>query len=203
MTHPRSKHDHAPEKRCCLCGQPIATSPSDPVALRVPLEAGSTGDAPLYCHSACLTETQAERADYVIPTFHDLSRGQAAQALLAAIVESSDDAIISKTLEGVITSWNRGAERLFGYTAEEAIGRTITLIIPRDMQSEEAVILSRLRRGERIEHYETVRCAQDGRVIPISLSISPVRDATGRIIGASKVARDITDQKESQRRLEE
>src|SRR2546421_10372873 len=203
MTHPRSKHDHAPEKRCCLCGQPIATSPSDPVALRVPLEAGSNSDEPLYCHSACLTETQAERADYVIPTFHDLSRGQAAQALLAAIVESSDDAIISKTLEGVITSWNRGAQLLFGYTPEEAIGRSITLIIPPDLQSEEAVILSRLRRGERIEHFETVRRAKDGRLIPISLSISRVRDATGRIIGASKVARDITDQKESQRRLEE
>ena len=139
----------------------------------------------------------------MIPTFDDLSRGQAAQALLAAIVESSDDAIISKTLEGVITSWNGGAERLFGYTSEEAIGRSITLIIPPDMQSEEAVILSRLRRGERIDHYQTVRRAKDGRLVDISLSISPVRDATGRIIGASKVARDITEQREGLQRLEE
>ena len=123
--------------------------------------------------------------------------------LLAAIVESSDDAIVSKTLDGIITSWNRGAQRVFGYTAEEAIGRPIMMLIPQDRQHEETMILDRLRRGERIEHYETVRVTKDGRLVDISVSISPVRDETGKIIGASKVARDITLQKQFQRELRE
>ena len=114
---------------------------------------------------------------------------------LATIVESSDDAIIGKTLEGIITSWNRGAEKLFGYSAEEAIGRQITLIIPVERHAEEDDILARLRRGEKIDHFETVRQAKDGRRLEISLSVSPIRDSQGRIIGASKVARDITEQK--------
>jgi PAS domain S-box-containing protein len=126
-----------------------------------------------------------------------------ARALLAAIVESSEDAIVSKTLDGVITSWNRGAERLFEYTAEEAVGRHITLIIPADRQGEEVMILSRLRRGERIEHFETIRQAKSGRLMNISLAISPVRDSTGRIIGASKVARDITIRKKAEEALRE
>ena len=203
LTDYRSKGDRALEQQCCLCGQSIATGPSDPVALRVPLESGLSSDEPLYCHSACLAVTQAEQSEYVIPSFHDLSRAQAAQALLASIVESSNDAIVSKTLDGIITSWNTGAQRLFGYTADEAIGKSIILIIPPDLQPEEAVILARLRRGERIEHYETVRRAKDGRLIDISLTISPVRDTTGRIIGASKIARDISKDKETQRRLAE
>src|SRR5439155_884243 len=115
--------------------------------------------------------------------------------LLAAIVDSSDDAIVSKTLDGVIMSWNRGAERIFGYTAAEAVGQHIWLIIPEDRQAEEADVLARLRRGERIDHFETIRRSKDGRQIPISLTVSPVRDAQGTIIGASKVARDITDRK--------
>jgi PAS domain S-box-containing protein len=114
---------------------------------------------------------------------------------LAAIVDCSDDAIVSKTLEGVITSWNRGAERIFGYTAAEAVGRHITLIIPEDRRAEEDDVLARLRRGERVDHFETVRRARDGRLIPISLTVSPVRDAGGRMIGASKVARDVTERK--------
>ena len=115
------------------------------------------------------------------------------RARLAAIVESSDDAIVSKTLDGVITSWNQGAERLFGYTAAEAIGRPIFLIIPADRTEEEHDVLARLRRGERIDHFETVRQAKDGRRIPVSLTVSPIRDQRGRIIGASKVARDISE----------
>jgi PAS domain S-box-containing protein len=130
-------------------------------------------------------------------------RAEEARWLLAAIVESAEGAIISKTLDGVITSWNAGAERLFEYTAAEAIGRSITLIILPERHSEEDMILSRLRRGERIEHYETVRQSRQGRQIDISLTISPVRDGTGRIIGASKVARDITAQKEAARALQE
>jgi PAS domain S-box-containing protein len=115
------------------------------------------------------------------------------RARLAAIVDSSDDAIVSKTLDGVITSWNRGAERIFGYTAAEAIGQHIYLIIPDDRRAEEEDVLARLRRGERIDHFETVRRAKDGRQIAISLTVSPVRDGRGRIIGASKVGRDITE----------
>jgi PAS domain S-box-containing protein len=126
-----------------------------------------------------------------------------ARALLAAIVESSEDAIVSKTLEGIVTSWNVGAERLFEYTAAEAVGRSITLIIPPERLHEEEMILGRLRRGERIEHYETVRRSKGGRLIDISLTISPVRDVTGRIIGASKVARDVTARKKAEEALKE
>jgi PAS domain S-box-containing protein len=122
-----------------------------------------------------------------------------AQALLAGIIESSDDAIISKTLDGTIISWNSGAERLFGYSAAEAIDKPITLIIPPERLDEEPAIIERLVRGERIEHFETVRIAKSGRRVDISLTISPVRDNTGTIIAASKVARDITEHKRSQR----
>jgi PAS domain S-box-containing protein len=125
-------------------------------------------------------------------------RAEEIQARLAAIVESSQDVIISKTLQGIIRTWNATAERVFGYTAEEAIGQSITLIIPQDRLHEETEILSRISRGERVEHYETVRQAKDGRLINISLMISPVRDAEGQIIGASKIARDITAQKQAE-----
>jgi PAS domain S-box-containing protein len=124
-------------------------------------------------------------------------RAEEAQARLAAIVESSQDAIISKTLEGRIVSWNAAAAQLFGYRADEAIGQPITLLIPPELHDEERMILERLRRGERIEHYETVRVTKDGRRREISLTISPVRDSTGRIIGASKVSRDITEPKQA------
>lgn len=120
--------------------------------------------------------------------------------LLAAIVASSDDAIISKDLNGVINSWNQAAERIFGYTAQEAVGQPITLIIPRDRWAEETDILGRLRRGERIDHFQTVRMRKDGTTLDVSLTISPVRDSSGRIIGASKVARDITQQRRAEER---
>jgi PAS domain S-box-containing protein len=126
-----------------------------------------------------------------------------AQAWLAAIVESSEDAIVSKTLDGIITSWNRGAERLFGHTAAEAVGRPITLIIPPERLDEERMILERLRRGESVEHFETERVAKSGRQIDISVTVSPVRDANGRVIGASKVARDISERKRSEAALQD
>jgi len=117
------------------------------------------------------------------------------RGLLAAIVESSDDAIISKTLEGVVTSWNRGAQRIFGYSAEEVVGQHISLLMPPERFEDMRRILERVRRGERVDHYETKRRTKDGRIIDVSLTVSPVRDADGNIIGASKVARDITEQK--------
>jgi PAS domain S-box-containing protein len=120
---------------------------------------------------------------------------ESARAHLAAIVESSDDAIVSKTLEGIIRSWNRAAERLFGYTAEEAVGQPITLIIPPERVQEEQDILRKLRRGERIEHFETVRVAKSGRRIDVALTISPICNANGVIVGASKIARDISEKK--------
>ena len=121
--------------------------------------------------------------------------------LLAAIVNSSDDAIVSKNLSGIITSWNKGAERIFGYTSQEVIGRSITVIIPPDHLDEEADILARIGRGERIDHFDTVRRRKDGTLVDVAVTISPVRDAAGRIIGASKVARDISDRRRSEREL--
>jgi PAS domain S-box-containing protein len=120
---------------------------------------------------------------------------------LASIVQSSDDAIVSKNIDGIITSWNKGAERVFGYTVEEAIGQPITIVIPQDRQDEERTILTRIRRGERIEHFETVRQRKHGSLIVVSLTISPVKNAEGKIVGASKIARDITEQKRSQEQI--
>lgn len=124
-----------------------------------------------------------------------------ARARLAAIVDSSDDAIVSKTFEGVITSWNRAAEKIFGYTAAEAIGQNITLIIPPERRAEEEYVLSRLRRGEKIDHFGTERRAKDGRTVYVSLSVSPIRNAQGELIGASKVARDITQVRSAEEAL--
>jgi PAS domain S-box-containing protein len=121
--------------------------------------------------------------------------------MLASIVESSDDAIVSKNLDGIITSWNTGAERVFGYTAEEAIGQPITIVIPQDRQGEEREILTRIRRGERIDHFETIRQRKHGSLIVVSLTVSPVKNAAGKIVGASKIARDITEQKRNQERI--
>jgi PAS domain S-box-containing protein len=120
---------------------------------------------------------------------------------IAAIVESSDDAIISKNLDGIITSWNRGAQMLFGYWAEEVIGKPINILIPLERRDEEPVILQRLRRGEKIDHYETIRRRKDGSQLDISLTISPVRNPSGTIIGASKIARDITERKRNQAQI--
>lgn len=121
---------------------------------------------------------------------------------LAAIVQSSDDAIFSKNLDGIITSWNAAAERIFGYTADEIVGRSITLLIPPDRLHEEATILSKLRRGERIDHFETVRRRKDGALLDVSVTISPVKDSTGKITGASKIARNITERKQAERALD-
>ena len=123
------------------------------------------------------------------------------RALLAAIVDSSDDAIVSKTLEGRILSWNRGAVRIFGYEAHEVIGKPITIIIPPGLHAEEQQILSKLRRGERIDHFDTVRVSKDGRRIAISLTVSPIRAADGTVIAASKVARDISERKLAEQKL--
>ncbi|WP_312367144.1 PAS domain S-box protein [Ensifer sp.] len=118
-----------------------------------------------------------------------------AAAFLAAIVESSDDAIVSKSLCGVITTWNQSAERIFGYRAEEAVGKPITIVIPSDRLEEEPAILARIQAGERVDHFETVRRRKDGALIDISLTISPIRNNRGEIIGASKVARDISERR--------
>jgi PAS domain S-box-containing protein len=131
------------------------------------------------------------------------TKAERAAQHLAAIVESSADAIISKNLEGIILTWNDGAERIFGYKAHEAVGRSISMLIPADRQDEEPRILARIRAGERVEHFETIRQRKDGRPIDISLTISPIRDESGRITGASKIARDITERKEAELKLRE
>jgi PAS domain S-box-containing protein len=128
-------------------------------------------------------------------------QAEAIRASLGVIVECSEDAIISKNLGGIITSWNKGAERLFGYTAEEAVGKPVTLLIPADRHQEESRILERLRRGERVEPFETVRIRKDGSLVEISLSISPLKDSSGRITGASKIARNITERKRTEQQL--
>ena len=125
----------------------------------------------------------------------DLRESEQQLRWLASLVQSSDDAIVGKNLDSIITSWNKGAERVFGYTAEEAVGQPITIVIPQDRQDEERTILTRIRRGERIEHFETVRQRKHGSLIWVSLTISPVKNAEGKIVGASKIARDITEQK--------
>jgi PAS domain S-box-containing protein len=151
--------------------------------------------AVMFLHPSGIDITERKRFEAAL--------GESEQRLrwLASIVESSDDAIVSKNLDGVITSWNRGAERIFGYTPEEAIGRPITIVIPQDRQDEERTILTRIRRGERIDHFETVRQRKHGSLIVVSLTVSPVRDAEGKVVGASKIARDITEQKRSQEQI--
>ncbi len=146
--------------------------------------------------AAPLRHTDGTTVDLAVT--HDITgrkRAERAALLLSAIVDSSDDAIISKDLTGIITSWNKGAQRLFGYTADESVGQPVTMLIPPDRLDEEPKILARLKRGERVDHFETVRRAKDGTLLDISLTISPVRNAHGVIIGASKIARDITGSK--------
>ncbi len=124
-----------------------------------------------------------------------------AEARLAAIIESSFDAVIAKDLNSIITDWNPAAEKLFGYTAAEAVGQPITMLIPEHLQSEEADIIRRIRANERVESYETIRQRKDGTTIFVSLTVSPIRNARGEVIGASKIARDISDSKEAERRI--
>jgi len=135
--------------------------------------------------------------------FTNLQSPELAPYWLTALIESADDAIISKTLEGIITSWNAGAERIFGYTADEVIGKPVTILIPKGHEDEEPAILARLRAGERIEHYETIRIRKDGKPINISLTVSPIKGPNGKIIGASKIARDISEQRHARRALDE
>src|SRR5215468_4773782 len=133
-----------------------------------------------------------------IAVFQDVNYWKVAEQSrqwLSAIIESSEDAIISKNLDGIIMSWNKGAERIFGYQEEEVIGKPVTVLMPPERYNEEPAILAGIRQGERFDHYETVRKRKDGTLIDISLSISPIKDAGGRIIGASKIARDITPRK--------
>jgi PAS domain S-box-containing protein len=151
--------------------------------------------AVVYLHPTGIDITERRRIEVA---FRDSQQGL---SWLAAIVESSDDAIVSKDLDGVITSWNRGAERIFGYTAEEAVGRPVTIIIPRDRHDEEHTILARIRRGERIDHFETIRQRKNGEPIAVSLTVSPVKNADGVVAGASKVARDITEQRRAQEQI--
>ena len=132
-----------------------------------------------------------------------MARHNSAALHLAAIVQSSEDAIVSKDLNGVIQSWNRAAERMFGYSAAEAIGRPVaSLIIPAERQNEEVEVLTRIRAGLNVEHFETIRCRKDGSLVEISLTVSPIRDSRGQIIGASKVARDVTERNELMREVE-
>ena len=140
-----------------------------------------------FIHTRCFTRDITER-----------KRGEETRERLAAIVDSSDDAIIGHTLEGIITSWNRGAEQLYGYSPEEVVGQPLTLLVPSDLFDDFPHLLERLQRGERIDHYETQRLHKDSTRLDVSLTISPIRDSTGRIIGASKIARDITARKQAE-----
>jgi PAS domain S-box-containing protein len=132
---------------------------------------------------------------------HNLPFGELAASWLAAIIESADDAIISKTLDGIITSWNTGAMKIFGYTAEETVGKSVTMLIPDELKEEEKAILSRIRKGERVEHYETIRVTKEGKKLNISLTVSPITSNDGTVIGASKIARDITEKKHAEAQL--
>jgi len=133
----------------------------------------------------------------------NLRKSEEALSRIAAVVESSDDAIVSKSLDGIILSWNAGAMRIFGYTPDEIIGQSVLTLIPHELQNEEPRIIERLKRGERIEHYETIRLTKDGRRIDVSLTVSPIKDTRGKIVGASKIARDITEEKKRQEALRE
>jgi PAS domain S-box-containing protein len=146
------------------------------------------------------------RPQHLIGIVEDITgrkQAEEAQARLVAVIASSDDSIISMTLEGVVTSWNRGAERIFGHSAEEMIGRTTNVLIPSDRHDEEPIILARIRNGERIEHFETVRRRKDGTVLDVSIAVSPIEDMRGKIIGASKITRDMTQSKRTEAYLRE
>ena len=151
--------------------------------------------AVMFLHSTGVDITERKRIEA------ELQDSEQRLRYVASIVESSDDAIVSKNLDGIITSWNKGAERIFGYTAEQAIGQPITIVIPADRQNEEREILTRIRRGERIDHFETVRQRRHGSLITVSLTVSPVKNAEGKIIGASKIARDITEEGHSREQI--
>jgi PAS domain S-box-containing protein len=189
-------HDECPMAVSMLEGRDI---PSDQVIAERP-----DGELiPFRAHPRLLRDESGEIVG-AINTLLDMrtqTQADEARMRLAAIVESSMDAIVSKDLNSVITSWNDAAERLFGYTPAEAIGHPVTMLIPSDRLGEEASIISRIRAGESVPSYETVRLRKDGSFVPVSLTISPIRDGIGRIVGASKIARDISSHKESERRI--
>jgi PAS domain S-box-containing protein len=188
-------HDECPMAVTLKTGQPVRgveAVAERPDGTRVPFMPYPT---PLYDASGVLVGAVNMLVDLT-----DRVRADEIRRQLASIVESSDDAIVSKNLDSVITSWNAGAERIFGYTSDEVIGKSITILMPLDRQDEELGILAKIRKGERIEHYETIRQRKDGGLIDISLTVSPMRNAEGSIIGASKIARDITDRKHAEAR---
>lgn len=189
-------HDQCPMAMALKTGQPVrgqellAVRPDGTTVLLLP------HPTPIFDNTGTLTG-----AVNLLVDMTDRQSAEKDSRYLAAIVESSDDAIVSKDLNGIITSWNKGAERLFGYTADEVLGKSITLLMPPGYENEEPNILGRIRRGERIDHYETLRQRKDGSLVNISLTVSPVRDAGGRIIGASKIARDISETKRASEAL--
>lgn len=188
-------HDQCPMAQTLKTGRPVRgveAVAERPDGTRVPFMPYPT---PLHDASGKLVGAVNMLVDLT-----EAKRAEQAGQRLAAIVESSDDAMVSKDLNGVISSWNSSAERLFGYKAEEVIGKSITILIPPEYHDEEPGILDRIRRGERIHHYETVRRRKDGSLVDISLTVSPIRSASGRIVGASKIARDITERKEAEMR---
>jgi PAS domain S-box-containing protein len=157
-------------------------------------------------HTYISNKFPLRNADGVIEALAGLStditerkQAELASRRLAAIVESSDDAIVSKDLNGIITSWNQAAERMFGYKPHEVIGQPVTMLMPPDRVNEEPGILNRIRHGERVDHYETVRCHKNGSLLELSLTVSPIKDHSGKIVGASKIARDISDRKRNER----
>ena len=183
-------HDQCPMALAIKEGRPnrgMEAVAERPDGIKIPFIAYPT---PLYDSSGTLIGAVNMLVDIT-----DRKRAEETAQRLAAIVEHSDDAIISKSLDGIITSWNRGAQTLFGYAAEEAVGQSITNLIPPDRLNEEPEILARIRRGEHIDHYETVRWRKDGTLIDVSLTVSPIKNARGEIVGASKIARDITERK--------
>ena len=179
------------EKRTVRGMEAIAERPD---GTRVPFEPYPT---PLFDASGALIGAVNMLIDIT-----DRKRAEEIKQRFSSIVQFSDDAIISKNLQGVIESWNEGAERIFGYTAKEAIGQSVKMLIPPDRIDEEGEILDRLRRGERIDHYETVRRRKDGTLIDISLTVSPIMDAEGRVLGASKIARDISERRKAHEQSE-
>jgi PAS domain S-box-containing protein len=175
-----------------IYNQPATLRCKDGTLKHVLIHSNAYFEGGKFIYSRCFTRDMTE-----------IRQGDRDREMLAAIIETSDDAIVSKTFDGIIRSWNTGAEKLFGYSATEAIGQPISLIIPPDRLGEEAEILSQLRQGKRIEHYETVRMAKDGRKLDISLTISPLKGSDGEIIGASKIARDISERTRADKALRE
>jgi two-component system, chemotaxis family, CheB/CheR fusion protein len=169
----------------------------------IQLERPDGGRCAVLAHASPILDESGELlgAVNVLVNITDRQRSELVRSHLAAIVDSSDDAIISKDLNGVIQSWNGAAQRLFGYTAEQAVGRHISLLIPPERLDEEDRILSRLRAGERVYHFDTVRLRQNGESVHVSLTISPILDASGRIVGASKIVRDISERKRAEERI--